>query len=80
MNVSTEVMAALRKVSQTDEVDKNPNINLFDTGLLDSLALVELLVEIEARLGVELSPSEVDRDVWATPQRIIDYLVSRMER
>ena len=52
----------------------DPSIRLFDLGLLDSLQVVELLIDVSDELGVEIAPSEVERDVWATPAGIVDYV------
>ncbi len=57
-----------------DELD----LDLFENDLLDSLGLVELLVELESQFDVKLSPSEVSRSQIATPQLIADLVESRM--
>jgi D-alanine--poly(phosphoribitol) ligase subunit 2 len=37
--------------------------------LLDSLATVQLLVEIEGQLGIQVPVSDFDREVWGTPKQ-----------
>ena len=54
------------------------DLDLFENDLLDSLGLVELLVELESQFDVKLSPSEVSRSQIATPQLIADLVESRM--
>lgn len=61
----------LEEITGTDEVRENPDVDLFEEGLMDSLATVQLLVEIEGQLGVQVPVSEFDRDQWRTPQLII---------
>jgi D-alanine--poly(phosphoribitol) ligase subunit 2 len=46
--------------------------------LLDSLATVELILALSEGLGMEVSPGEIDREMWATPQKIIDYFEERV--
>ena len=57
-----------------DELD----LDLFENDLLDSLGLVELLVELESQFDVKLSPSEVSRSQIATPRLIADLVESRI--
>lgn len=65
------VFSILEEITGTDEVRANPDVNLFDEGLMDSLATVQLLVELEGQLDVDVPVSEFDRDQWSTPNKII---------
>ncbi|EAD2742690.1 D-alanine--poly(phosphoribitol) ligase subunit DltC [Listeria monocytogenes] len=68
------VLEILEEITETDEVIQNTNIKLFDEGLLDSMATVQLLIEIEEKLDITVPVSEFDRDEWATPEMIITQL------
>jgi D-alanine--poly(phosphoribitol) ligase subunit 2 len=50
--------------------------DLIETGLLDSLALVSLLAELEQALGVELPLDELEVDDFRSVDRIAVFLVS----
>jgi D-alanine--poly(phosphoribitol) ligase subunit 2 len=41
------------------------------------LRTVELLLLLSDRFNVDLSPAELDREQWATPRKLIDYLEQR---
>ncbi|MBV9327760.1 MAG: D-alanine--poly(phosphoribitol) ligase subunit DltC [Chloroflexi bacterium] len=77
-SVTDEVLSCLAACARTDEVWRDLDLELFEQHLLDSLAVVELLVQLSERLDLDLSPSEFDRDVWATPRKIIAYLSGRL--
>ena len=77
MSLSETVLKELERYSGTDQVRKDLNIDLFGEKLLDSLATIELILALSEDLGIELSPGEIDRHMWATPQKIIDYLSER---
>jgi D-alanine--poly(phosphoribitol) ligase subunit 2 len=47
-----------------------PDTDLIETGLLDSLALVELLFEIEQRFGVDLALDDLDIENFRTLERL----------
>ena len=71
MNIQETVLNILEDITGTDEVVSNQDIKLFEEGLLDSLATVQLLVEIEGQLGIQVPVSDFDREVWGTPKQII---------
>jgi acyl carrier protein len=52
-----------------------PETALFETGLLDSLALLDLVQWVEAALGAPLDPSTVElRRDWATIADIAAFI------
>jgi len=42
--------------------------------LLDSLGTIELIVALDKALGIEISPTQIDRQLWATPRKIIAFV------
>ncbi len=60
------VAALVSKVTKTPDIAQEPDLDLVDAGLLDSLAFVELLVGLEEIVGVSVPPTEVDRHELAT--------------
>jgi D-alanine--poly(phosphoribitol) ligase subunit 2 len=79
MTISTEVLAVLADVLQTREVYDAPDLPLYELDLLDSLRTVELLLALSERLGIEISPAEIDRELWGSPRRIVEYVERRVE-
>lgn len=64
----------LAEATGTDEVKDNRDMNLFEEGLMDSLGMVQFLVDVESELGIEVPVSEVQREEWDTPNKIIEQL------
>lgn len=73
-NMEDTLFSILEDITGTDEVRDNPEVDLFEEGLMDSLATVQLLVEIEGQLGVQVPVSEFDRAQWNTPNKIIEQV------
>jgi D-alanine--poly(phosphoribitol) ligase subunit 2 len=53
--------------------------DLIESGLLDSLRLVELLLHIEASLGLRIVLDEIELDDLRSVRRIARLLAARME-
>jgi D-alanine--poly(phosphoribitol) ligase subunit 2 len=78
LSVAEHVLAALERITRTDQVRRDIDVELYAHDLLDSLATVELMVLLSDEVGVELSPAEIDRDEWATPRKIVAYIEGRV--
>ncbi|MEI5993217.1 D-alanine--poly(phosphoribitol) ligase subunit DltC [Candidatus Enterococcus mansonii] len=74
MNIEETILDILEEITGTDEVKENREVDLFEEGLMDSLATVQLLVEVDGQLGVQVPVSEFDRDQWNTPNKIIEQV------
>jgi D-alanine--poly(phosphoribitol) ligase subunit 2 len=70
--VSAEIERGVREVFRDVLMLElaSADVDLIDTGLLDSLGLVEVLFELEQRFGVELSLEDLDIDSFRTTKRI----------
>ncbi|KRM18989.1 hypothetical protein FC40_GL000778 [Ligilactobacillus hayakitensis DSM 18933 = JCM 14209] len=66
-----QVLDILVDLTGSEEVRDNLNLNLFDNGLLDSMATVQLLLELQTQLGIDVPISEFERSEWDTPNKII---------
>lgn len=73
-----KLLDILEEICEDDIVKENPDVELFKSGLIDSLAFTELLVMIDDELGVFLSPSEIERTNIDTPKKLIEFVKSRM--
>lgn len=78
MSVAERIVGMLAGIVETQEVERNPDLELFDLGILDSLKTVELMVALSEEFGIDISPAEFEREQWATPRRIVDYITSRL--
>ena len=70
MSVKEEVIDVLNTITGEDVSDKMDE-NLFDDGLLDSMATVELLLDLENKFDIQAPVSEFNRDEWDTPNKVV---------
>jgi D-alanine--poly(phosphoribitol) ligase subunit 2 len=78
MKIKDEVIMLLAEVCQDDVVKENPDIDLFENGLLDSFGIIELLVGLEEKFGLMIPITEVEREVWNTPNHIAEQVEQLM--
>lgn len=75
--IREKILSILTELCGTDEIKRNPDIEIFKEGLLDSFGIIEFFVSLNEELNIAISPTEVDRDMWSTPNKIIDFLEQR---
>lgn len=71
-----QILDMLVDATGTDEVKDDLDMDLFEEGLMDSLAMVQFLVDVDAQLGISVPVSEVQREDWNTPNKIIAQIES----
>ena len=78
VNTEEKVLDMLEDICDDDAVREERDIDLFDAGLLESMAAIELLVAIEEEFGVQIAPTAVDRDEMNTVNKIIHQIEVRL--
>lgn len=78
VNTEEKVLDMLEDICDDDAVREERDIDLFDAGLLDSMAAIELLVAIEEEFGVQIAPTAVDRDEMNTVNKVIHQIEVRL--
>lgn len=73
-----KLLDMLAEIAGTDEVRRDPQLDLFGTQTLDSIRTVELIVMLDEQWSVSISPAEFDRETWATPERFIADVEARL--
>jgi len=77
MSTAEFILQELERISGSDQIHAHPDLDLFQEDLLDSLGMVELMVALTQEFGISLSPAQVDRQMWSTPNKIIAYIEAR---
>ena len=77
--VEAKMLDLLEEVCGDSEVRDHRDEDLFELGFLDSMAAVELLVEIEDSFGVSIAPTEVERSEMNTVNLIIYQVETRLQ-
>ena len=76
--VEEKMLDMLEEVCGDEEVRDHRDEVLFELGFLDSMAAVELLVDIEDEFDVSIAPTEVEREEMNTVNLIIEQVEKRL--
>lgn len=72
-----KVLEIFIEVIGNDEIAEDLDLDLFEAGLLDSLAIIEVLLKIEEKLGMKLQPTDLERDDMSTVNKLTAFLENR---
>jgi len=70
----------LEESAGADMDDVNDDTPLFSSGLVDSFAMVDLLMFLEKHTGTKLGPEDIDLDNLDTLARILAFVSARKQQ
>lgn len=79
-NVESTVIEILVEICATKKVRKDWNLDLINSGYMDSMGIVELLTELEDEFGIEISLDEFVLSELNTVNKIIEYVKKNIEK
>lgn len=75
--IKKTILDILTDVTGDEVVRENPDINLPEEELIDSLGYMELLMDIEDQLGIVIAPTEFTREEFDTPAKITAAVIRK---
>ena len=76
--LEARMLDLMEEICEDGAVRDHRDDDLFENGLLDSMAAVELLVGIEDEFGVSIAPTELPREEMNTVNKIIAQVANRL--
>ncbi|MBQ9021190.1 MAG: D-alanine--poly(phosphoribitol) ligase subunit DltC [Eggerthellaceae bacterium] len=73
-----QLLKLIEEICADPVVREERDMDLFDVGLLDSMAAIELLVGIEGEFGISIAPTEVEREEMNTVNLILKRVEERL--
>ena len=70
MDIQEEVLAILQDLTGEDLAGKMDE-DIFANGLMDSMASVQMLLNLQEKFAIDVPVSEFDRNEWNTPSKIV---------
>ena len=70
-SVEERMLELIEEICDDKIIREERDVDLFEEGLLDSMAAIELLVAIEMEFGVTIAPTAVEREEMNSVNKII---------
>jgi D-alanine--poly(phosphoribitol) ligase subunit 2 len=75
-----KIIEMIISLTEYDELQHNPDVNLIEEDILDSLAFIELIEELENEFDIEIQPTQVSNDTWEYVDNIVTMVESLMKK
>lgn len=72
-----KLLDILENICEDDVIRTEPDLDMYEEGLLDSLATAELLIALEDTFGVVISPTEYEKEDLSTVNKIKKILMDK---
>ena len=66
-----QIIDIIIRLTEYEDLRNNPNINLIKEDILDSLAFIELIDELENKFDIEIQPTQIPNDTWNSVDNIV---------
>ena len=77
MTITIDNLTAFLKDSLNVDEPIDPSTELFSTGMLDSVAMMNVISFVEETARIEVHPRDVTLENFDSVQRIVDYAASQ---
>ena len=74
-----EILELIVRLTGNEELRENYNFDLIEDDILDSLAFIQLISELEDKFDIEIQPTQIDVDTWRSVDGIV-RMVEGLER
>ena len=69
-----QIIDIIIRLTEYEDLRNNPNINLIKEDILDSLAFIELIDELENKFDIEIQPTQIPNDTWNSVDNIVKMI------
>lgn len=73
-----KILDIMLDITGEEGIRDDIEVDLFEAGLMDSLSLVTLMVELEEAFDLVISPSEYEREDFSTVHKIIGIVSDKV--
>lgn len=69
-----KIIDIIIRLTEYEDLRNNPNVNLIEEDILDSLAFIELIEELENEFDIEIQPTQIPNDTWNSVNNIVEMV------
>ena len=65
------------KITNYTNLKENIEIDLIQNEILDSLAFIEIITELEETFDIEIQPTQIPSDTWRSVEKIVKMIENK---
>lgn len=71
-----KIINIIAEICENESIKENPEIDLLENEILDSLAFINLITRLEEEFDIEIQPTQTNSDTWRSVDSIIELVKS----
>lgn len=79
MDLEKIALEIMIEACQTDEIEDNLDMDLFDAGLIDSLSTLDIIILIEEKLDIRLQPTDFEKTDISSVNNLKVFLAGKVK-
>jgi acyl carrier protein len=79
MNIQEDIMGYISKAGRIPVNEMNPNVRIYNSGIISSLRLIELMSYIEKQYSCTIKPEELVESNFKDVGTIVAFIRSKVE-
>ena len=80
VKMKEEILELIIKLTGYEDLRNNINVDLVEEDILDSLAFIQLISELEDKYDIEIQPTQVLVDTWRSIDGITKMVEEKIEK
>ena len=74
-----EIVELIVKWTGYEKLRENKFVDLLEEDILDSLAFIEIITELEEEFDIEIQPTQVPQDTWRSVDNIVKMVKEKIK-
>lgn len=74
-----EIVELIVKWTGYEKLRENKDVDLLEEDILDSLAFIEIITELEEEFDIEIQPTQVPQDTWRSVDNIVKMVKEKIK-
>jgi D-alanine--poly(phosphoribitol) ligase subunit 2 len=75
-----KIIDIIIRLTQYEQLRNNSEIDLIEEDILDSLAFIELITELEEEFEIEIQPTQIPSNTWRSVDNIVEMVKSKTKK
>ena len=75
-----KIIDIIIRLTEYEDLRNIPSVNLIEEDILDSLAFIELIAELENEFDIEIQPTQIPNDTWNSVDNIVKMVKNLMKK
>lgn len=74
-----KVLDIILEICQDETLSQNPEMDLLDNDIIDSMAFLEIISALEDEFDIQIQPTQVPPNVWKNIKNITDFVENKIK-